>query len=137
MPPQQTNLTSETGRDAAGLGLDLSIALVKDAMGEALAAARPDGSIVAPRDALSEKDAVGPPAASTLSVLSLLKGCWRAFRNWRQRRRLRASLHDLSDRGLMDIGATRAEIDYIAAHRAIDMLRDGTAHLWIRSRGVM
>ena len=35
MPPQQTNLTSETGRDAAGLGLDLSIALVKDAMGEA------------------------------------------------------------------------------------------------------
>ena len=73
MPPQQTNLTSETGRDAAGLGLDLSIALVKDAMGEALAAARPDGSIVAPRDALSEKDTVGPPAASTLSVLSLLR----------------------------------------------------------------
>ena len=28
MPPQQTNLTSETGRDAAGLRLDLAIALV-------------------------------------------------------------------------------------------------------------
>lgn len=137
MPPQQTNLTSGTGRDAAGLGPDLSIALVKDAMGEALAAARPDGSIVAPRDALSEKDAVGPPAASTRSVLSLLEGYWRAFQNWRQRRRLRAGLHDLSDRGLMDIGVTRAEIDYIAAHRAIDRLRDGTAQLWIRSRGVM
>lgn len=137
MPPQQTNLTSGTGRHAAGLGPDLSIALVKDAMGEALAAARPDGSIVAPRDALSEKDAVGPPAASTRSVLSLLEGYWRAFQNWRQRRRLRAGLHDLSDRGLMDIGVTRAEIDYIAAHRAIDRLRDGTAQLWIRSRGVM
>ena len=137
MPPQQTNLTSETGRDAAGLGLDLSIASVKDAMGEALAAARPDGSIVAPRDALSEKDAAGPPAASTRSVLSLLKRYWRAFQERRQRRGLRASLHDLSDRELMDIGVTRAEIDYLAAHRAIDRLRDGTTHLWILSRGVM
>jgi uncharacterized protein YjiS (DUF1127 family) len=136
MPPQQTNLTSETGRDAAGLGLDLSIALVKDAMGEALAAARPDASIVALRDALSEKDA-GPPAASTRSVLSLLKGYWRAFQERRQRQRLRASLHDLSDRELMDIGVTRAEIDFIAAHRAIDRLRDGTTHPWILSRGVM
>ena len=137
MPPQQTNLTSETARDAAGLGLDLSIALVKDAMGEALAAARPDASIVALRDALSEKDAAaGPPAASTRSVLSLLKGYWRAFQERRQRQRLRASLHDLSDRELMDIGVTRAEIDCIAAHRAIDRLRDGTTHLWM-SRGVM
>jgi uncharacterized protein YjiS (DUF1127 family) len=115
MPPQQMNLTSETGRDAAGLGLDLSIALVKDAMGEA----------------------VGPPAASTRSVLSLLKGHWRAFQERRQRQRLRASLHDLSDRELMDIGVTRAEIDCIAAHRAIDRLRDGTTHLWILSRGVV
>jgi uncharacterized protein YjiS (DUF1127 family) len=137
MPPQQTNLTSETGRDAAGLGLDLSIALVKDAMDEPLAAARPDASIVALRDALSEKDAAGPPAASTRSLLSLLKGYWRAFQERCQRQRLRASLHHLSDRELMDIGVTRAEIDCIAAHRAIDRLRDGTAHLWILSRGVM
>jgi uncharacterized protein YjiS (DUF1127 family) len=142
MPPQQTNLTSETGRDAAGLGLDLSIALVKDAMGEALAAARPDASIVAPRDASSEKDAAGAPAASTRSVLSLLvlsllKGYWRGFQERRQRQRLRTSLHDLSDRELMDIGVTRAEIDCIAAHRAIERLRDGTTHLWMLSRGVM
>ena len=138
MPPHQTNLTSETGRDAAGLGLDLSIALVKDAIGEALAAARPDASIVAPRDALSEKDAAaGPPAASTRSVLSLLKGYWRALQERRQRQRLRTSLHDLSDRELMDIGVTRAEIDYLAAHRAIDRLRDGTTQLWILSRGGM
>ena len=135
MPPQQTNLTSETGRDAAGLGLDLSIPLVKDAMGEALAAAPPDASIAALRDALSEKDAAGPPAASTRSVLSLFKGYWRAFQERRQR--LRASLHDLSDRELMDIGVTRAEIDCIAPHRAIDRLRDGTTHLWMLSRGVM
>ena len=132
MPPHQTNLTSETGRDAAGLGLNLSIALVKDAMGEALAAARPDASIVARSDALSEKDAAGPPATSAPSVLSLLRRYWRAFQERRQRQRLRASLHDLSDRELMDIGVTRAEIDCIAAHRAIDRLRDG-----ILSRGVM
>ena len=134
MPPQQTNLTSETRRDAEGLGLDLSVALVKDAMGDALAAARPDASIVALRDALSEKDAAGPPATSTQSVLSLLKGYWHAFQERRQRRRLQASLHDLSDRQLTDIGVTRGEIDCIAAHRAIDRLRDGT---WILSRGVM
>ena len=134
MPPQQTNLTSETGRDAAGL--DLSIALVKDAMGEALAAARPDASVAARRDALSEKDAAGPPAAPTRSVLDLLKGYWRAFQERRQRHWLRVSLHDLSDRELTDIGVTRAEIECIAAHRAIDRLRDGTTQLWM-SRGVM
>jgi uncharacterized protein YjiS (DUF1127 family) len=137
MPPQQTNLTSGTGRDAAGPGLDLSIALVKDAMGEASAAARADASIAALRDALSEKDAAGPPAASTRSVLGLLKGYWRAFHERRQRRGLRASVHDLSDRELMDIGVTRAEIDRIAAHQAIDRLRDGTTNLWILYRGVM
>ena len=134
MPPQQTNITSKTGRDAAELGL--SIALVKDAMGEALAAPRPDAPIVTLREALSEKDAAGPPAASTRSVLSLLKGYWRGFQERRQRRRVRVSLHDLSDRELMDIGVTRAEIDCIAAHRAIDRLRDGTTQLWM-SRGVM
>ena len=33
MPPQQTKLTPETGRDAAGRGPDLAIALAKDATG--------------------------------------------------------------------------------------------------------
>jgi uncharacterized protein YjiS (DUF1127 family) len=136
MPPQQTNLTSETGRDAAGLGLDLSIALPKDATGAALAAARHDESIAALRDALSEKDAAGPPAASTRSVFSLLERYWCAFQESRRRRRLRASLHDLSERQLMDIGLTPGDIDYIVAHRAIERLRDGTTHLW-QSRGVM
>jgi hypothetical protein len=54
MPTQQTNLTSETERDAAVLGLDLSIALVKEAMDDTLAAARPNACIAALDDALSE-----------------------------------------------------------------------------------
>jgi uncharacterized protein YjiS (DUF1127 family) len=71
-------------------------------------------------------------AVSTLNVLSLLKRYWRAFWEWRHRQRSRTTLHDLSDRELMDIGVTRDEIDYIARHRAIDALRDS-----IYSRGVM
>jgi uncharacterized protein YjiS (DUF1127 family) len=136
MPPQQTNLTSETGRDAAGLGLDLSIALVKDAIGEALAAPRPDASIAALRDVLSEKDAAGPPAASTQSVLSLIERYWCAFQESRRRRKLRVSLRDLSEWQLVDIGLPPGDIESIAAHRAIERLRDGTTDLW-RSRGVM
>ena len=132
MPPQQTNLTSETGRDAAGLRLNLAIGLVKDVSGNALAEACPDASIAARRGAFSEKEAAGPPVASTRSVLSLLQGYWRAFR----KRCQRESLHDLSDRELMDIGLTRSDIEYIVAGRAIDRLRDGTTYLWM-SRGVM
>jgi len=45
-------------------------------------------------------------------------------------------LHDLSDRQLMDIGLTQGDIDCIAAHRAFEELKDGTAYLWL-SRGVM
>jgi uncharacterized protein YjiS (DUF1127 family) len=136
MPPQQTNLTSESRRDAAGLRLDLAIALAKDATGDALAAARPDATIAALRDTFSKEEAAGPPAASTWSVLSLLQRYWRAFKERRQREKLRVSLHDLSERGLIDIGLTPGDIDYIVAHRAIERLRDGTTYLWL-SRGVM
>jgi len=45
---------------------------------------------------------------------------WRAFQQWRRRGRLRADLSNLSDRELMDIGTTRGEIDYIAAHPGFD-----------------
>jgi uncharacterized protein YjiS (DUF1127 family) len=134
MPPRQTNLTSETERDAAVLGLDLSIALVKEAIGDTSAAARPTAAL---DDALSEKDAAGPTAGSTRSVLGLLERSWRAFQEWRRLQSLRATLHDLSDRELMDIGGTRGEIDCIARHQAIDRLRDSTTHLWSLSRGVM
>ena len=136
MPTQQTNPTSRTGRDSTGIGFDFSIALVKEAMDDVLATARPNATIAALDGALSEKDAAEPPATSARSVLSLLKSYRRAFQERDQRQRLRATLHDLSDRELMDIGVTRAEIDCIAAYRAFDELRDGTTYLW-RSRGVM
>ena len=127
MPPQQTNITSEAEGDAAGLGLELPIALARDAMDEA--AARLNASIATLDDALSEKDAAGPTAASTRNVLGLLKRYWRAFQERRQRQSLRAGLAYLSDRELMDIGLTRGEIDYITPQRAIDRLRDSTMYL--------
>jgi uncharacterized protein YjiS (DUF1127 family) len=136
MPPQQTNLISEARREAAGLSLDLSIALVKDGTGDPSAAARADASLVALREASFEKEAAEPPAPSTRNVLSLLKGYWRAFQERRQRERSRGSLYDLSERALMDIGLTPGDIDYIVAHRAFERLRDGTTYLWW-SRGVM
>jgi uncharacterized protein YjiS (DUF1127 family) len=58
--------------------------------------------------------------ASTRGVSRFLKGYWSAFQERRERRRLRASLCDLSDRELMDIGTTRGEIDYVASNRGID-----------------
>lgn len=130
MPTQQTNLTS--GRDAAALGRDLSIAL-KDA----LVAPRDNAAIAALDGASPETHAAGPPAAPTRSVLSLLQRYWRAFQERRRCHRLQVSLRDLSDRQLIDIGVTSADIEHIDAQRAIDRLRDGTAYLWIRSRGVM
>ena len=38
----------------------------------------------------------------------------------RKRQSLQAALCALSDRELMDIGTTRAEIDYVASNRGID-----------------
>ncbi|MBR0709415.1 DUF1127 domain-containing protein [Bradyrhizobium liaoningense] len=63
-------------------------------------------------------------------ALSLLGRYWRAFQGWRQRSRV--SLHDLSDRELMDIGLTRGEIGYFASARALDRLRDRATYLWGR-----
>jgi uncharacterized protein YjiS (DUF1127 family) len=130
MPPQQTNFTSETAREPAGLGLDLTIALVRDATADTLAAARRTAPTAPLREAFSEREAAEPPAASTRSVLSVLKGYWLAFQERRRRERSRASLHGLSDRALKDIGLTPGDIDYIVAHRAAERLRDGTTYLW-------
>lgn len=133
MPTQQANLTSETECDAAALGLDLSMALVKDAtMDEAFAAASPHAPVAA-LDASPDKDEAGPPR----TVLSLLGRWWHAFQERRQCQSLHAALLHLTDRDLRDIGLRRDEIDYIAPHRAIDTLRDGTRDFWFRSRGVM
>ena len=80
-------------------------------------------------------DAARPTPPSTRNVLNALKRIWAAFLERRLRESLRASLQDLSDRELMDMGLTRGEIDYITAQRAIDRVKDSTAYLW--SRGVM
>jgi len=125
MPPEQTNLTSEPRRDAAGL----AVATAKDATVEVAAEARRDAPTAAPRNAVPEKEGTGPPLESTRSVLSLLLEYWRAFR----KRRLQgspASLHDLTERHLKDIGLTPGDIDHIVACRAIEKLRDDTMYLW-------
>ena len=135
MPPQETNLTSGTGRDAVELRLDLATALGTDT-DDASAEARPQASIPALRDAFSEKEAAGRLAASMQSILSSLKSYWRVFQERRQRERLRVSLHHLTERELMDIGLTRNDIDHIVAHRAIERLREGQTYRWL-SRGLM
>ena len=134
MPPQQTNISSGIERDAARRSLNLSIVSAKSAVDQALAA-RLKASAAELDNALSDKNAAGPTAASTRSVLGLLKQYWRAFRERRQGPSLRANLEDLSDRELVDIGLTRGEIDYITPERAIDRVRDRYTDLW--SRGVI
>lgn len=132
MPPQLPNISPGNEGDAARRGLTLSIVSAKNAVDQALAA-RLKASAAALDDALPDKDAAGPAAASTRSVLGLLRRVWLAFqeRRWNQR----LTLQDLSDRELMDIGLTRSEIDYLTPQRAIDRLRDNTRYLW--SRGGM
>jgi uncharacterized protein YjiS (DUF1127 family) len=63
---------------------------------------------------------LGQTAVSTRRVSSFFKRCWGAFQESRKRQKLRATLYDLSDRELMDIGTTRGEIDYVASNRSID-----------------
>jgi uncharacterized protein YjiS (DUF1127 family) len=120
MSSEQTTLRSEPGRDAAGLHL---------AAVEVLAEVCRDAPIAALRDAVSEKEAAGPPAGSTRSVLSLLGEYWRTFRKRRQRKGSRVSLHELRDRDLKDIGLTPDDIDYVVARRAFERLRDDTMYL--------
>jgi len=136
MPPHQTTLTAEIARDAASLRLDFPIAGTTNAAGDASPAARQDAPIAALRDALSEKDAAAPPGTSVPSLFSSLGRYWLAFQDSRRRRRLRVSLCDLSEAQLMDIGLAQNDIDHIAAHRALERLKDNTAHL-LTSRGVM
>ena len=69
--------------------------------------------------------------ASTRRVSSFFKRYWAAFQDRRKRQRLRATLCDLSDRELMDIGTTRCEIDYVASNRSIDPRGIRSAE-WIR-----
>jgi uncharacterized protein YjiS (DUF1127 family) len=63
---------------------------------------------------------LGQTAASTRRVSSFFKRYRDAFQERRKRQRERATLYDLSDRELMDIGTTRGEIDHVALNRSID-----------------
>lgn len=131
MPPQLTNISPGIEGDAARRGLTLSIVSAKNAVDQALAA-RLEASAAALDNALPDKDAASPAAASTRSVLGLLGRVWLAFQERRRRQSLRINLHELSDRELMDIGLTRSEIDHLTPQRAIDTLRDSTLYLWNR-----
>lgn len=71
-------------------------------------------------------------APSALRAAAFLKPCWHWFQERCRGREPRISLHDLSERELIDIGMTRAEIDHITAHRRLDRLRDGMAYPWMR-----
>jgi uncharacterized protein YjiS (DUF1127 family) len=59
-------------------------------------------------------------AASTRRNSSFFRRFMSAYHERRQRRRLQATLCDLNDRELMDIGTTRSEIDYVSSNRDID-----------------
>jgi uncharacterized protein YjiS (DUF1127 family) len=59
-------------------------------------------------------------SVSTRHVSSFIWKYWDAFREHRECEKLRATLSNLSDMELMDIGTTRGEIDYVASHRGID-----------------
>jgi uncharacterized protein YjiS (DUF1127 family) len=61
-----------------------------------------------------------PSALSRQRILGLLWSWRSALGEQRQRRKLRATLSDLSDRELFDMGTTRSEIDYIALNRDLD-----------------
>ena len=62
-------------------------------------------------------------SVSPRHVSSFIWTYWDAFRERRERQKLRATLSDLSDRELMDIGTTRGEIEYVASNRDTDPRR--------------
>jgi uncharacterized protein YjiS (DUF1127 family) len=48
---------------------------------------------------------------------------FRAFTDWRERRRAIAELHSLNDRALHDIGLSRSEIEFMVIHDGHDPTR--------------
>ena len=71
------------------------------------------------------------PATTNRQVYSPLEAYWKAFQEWRKRRRLQTQLCRLTDSELMDIGITRSEIDYVASNRDIDPRGIRSAE-WVR-----
>jgi uncharacterized protein YjiS (DUF1127 family) len=67
-------------------------------------------------------EAIEPAKAATLKsrLLYLFRSYRDAFQERRRLRRLRDTLFSLGDRELMDIGTTRAEIEFVVSNRSID-----------------
>ena len=63
---------------------------------------------------------LGQTAVSTRRVSGFFKRFWGAFQERHKRQRLRATLYDLSDRELKDIGIARDQIEYVAQNCFID-----------------
>lgn len=116
MPTPPSTPLPEIGSAAAPLVPDLPITFVKNVTAFAL----PD------------MDAAEQPASALQRALCLLKRSWRVLQQERQRHRLRIALLRMNERQLKDIGITGADIGYIAAHRNIERLRDGTVYPWMR-----
>ena len=70
-------------------------------------------------------------SVSTRHVSSFIWKYWDAFQDRREREKLRATLSNLNDTELMDIGTTRAEIDYVVSHRGTDPRAIRSAE-WLR-----
>jgi uncharacterized protein YjiS (DUF1127 family) len=59
--------------------------------------------------------------ASIGGIFSIVRAIWQSIQEWRERKRTRNALEDLSDKELHDIGITRGEIDFVArGSRSID-----------------
>lgn len=58
-------------------------------------------------------------AFASRKFVTFFERLWATLQEWRERRRVRATLSGLSDWELMDIGTTRGEIEYFASNRAI------------------
>ncbi len=84
---------------------------------------------------ITGSNAARPAPAPQRSVLDAVRRIWAAFQQRRQSESLRTSLQALSDRELIDIGLTRAEIDYVTAEPAIDGSQADTTYPWGRDVG--
>jgi len=53
-----------------------------------------------------------PATDATWRVFSAFTRCWAALQEWRKRGRFQDELNSLSNRGLLDIGLARGELEY-------------------------
>jgi uncharacterized protein YjiS (DUF1127 family) len=63
---------------------------------------------------------VAPTVVSTRPFAGFPEQCRKAFREWRERRKVCAALLDLNSNDLKDMGIARGDIEYVACNRAID-----------------